>query len=791
MDTPPRLLTLPDDARARLATLLPPLVRDLRSTSALGWEPTLVARSQAAVEELMELVSPLALPELQSAARELYAYLAGARLSRAPDENYAREFGERTERVATLLGEFLPHPDENARCIDVFSRDGHVPAALEHAFGLSGFRTRGFSTAEALTQATTQQPAVALLVEAPLVGRACEALDALARQVPASGSMAIVAFGGGKGGERLQALLAGAELYFERLDDPGLAPRLVEVIERPREDPYRVLVVDDDAGMRLYLKVVLEQAGMKVECVEADRVVEAIGRFEPDLLLVDLYMPGIDGMSLTMELRLQPELAMLPIVFLSGEQGDETRFQAIQLGGDDFLTKPVRPRILIAAVRSRIKRARSVRRQLPVAGPAAIQVRGGQLRRGDFLAQLGEAMRNPRGPWQVLMSVKLDQAKALDERLGLAGAFELEQRVAERMGSVLQPDDAFTLWLEYGFGILVDRAAADDVRALARRLCEVVAAEAFDVRGEKVPLTLSVGVALPPSGAGAGDPDRWFASAYAAQAIAHRLGGNRFDGVLSREHGDMPPERVLIVREWVKEATTGENIIVEFQPILPLRGDSDGLYALVAKLRDYRAPLAGVRREEYLQPAREAGAMALIDRVGLFHAFEAIEEQRERQRATRVLVPMDLASFDNAQMLWLVAELRRRKAHASGLVIEVDAGLLLERPDSVEMVQRLRGGGICISVSDPSGGMTRLERLQSVPADLLRLPFRAVAGVPPKAFAELLAPWRAAGRQLIVDHVEDMGAVSQLWSLGVAHVQGDALAAAGPRLDYDFLQPGV
>jgi EAL domain-containing protein (putative c-di-GMP-specific phosphodiesterase class I) len=253
----------------------------------------------------------------------------------------------------------------------------------------------------------------------------------------------------------------------------------------------------------------------------------------------------------------------------------------------------------------------------------------------------------------------------------------------------------------------------------------------------------------------------------------------------------MPPERVLIIREWVKEAVTGENIVVEFQPMLPLRGDTDGLYALVAKLRDFRAPLAGVPRGDYLQPAREGGAMALIDRVGLFHAFEAIEEQRERNRATRVLVPMDLASFDHAQLIWLVAELRRRKAHASGLIIEVDADLLLDRPPLVAMVQRLKESGICISLSDQSGSVTRLERLLPLPADLLRLPFRAVNGIPPKAFAELLAPWRAAGRMLIIDHVEDINAVSQLWSLGIGYLQGDALAAAGPRLDYDFLQAGI
>ncbi|MGH8029101.1 MAG: response regulator, partial [Arenimonas sp.] len=758
------------------------MVRDCRALAMLGWDPELVARTQTAMEEVLSLLSPVPAPAVLSAARELYAYLAGARM-RVPDESYAREFGERTERFAGLLAEFLPAPDPGARCIDVLSADGRVPAALEHAFGLSGFRMRGFADAGRLAEATLGHPAVALLVEGPLVAMACETLDALARQVPATGSTVILGYGRGGGSGRLEALLSGAEQYFDNLDDPSLASRVVELIERPREDPYRVLVVDDDAGMRLYLKVVLEQAGMLVDCVDADAVVEKIATFEPDLLLVDLYMPGIDGMSLTMELRQQPELAMLPIVFLSGEQGDERRFQAIQLGGDDFLTKPVRPRILIAAVRSRIKRSRSVRRQLPVATANGIQVRGGQLRRGDFLAQLGEAMRHPRGDWQVLMSVKLDQADVLDDRLGLAGAFDLEQRVATRLAAVLRPEDAYTLWLEFGFGVLVSRDGHAEVVELAAKLCASVAGEPFDVQGEKMPLTLSVGVALTPTGPAAGDPDRWFASAYAAQSIAHRLGGNRFDGVLSREHGDMPPERVLIIREWVKEAVTGENIVVEFQPMLPLRGDTDGLYALVAKLRDFRAPLAGVPREEYLRAAREGGAMALIDRVGLFHAFEAIEEQRQRNRATRVLVPMDLASFDHAQLIWLVAELRRRKASAGGLIIEVDADLLLERPPLVAMVQRLKESGICISLSDQSGSMTRLERMLALPADLLRLPFRAVNGIPAKAFAELLAPWRAAGRQLIVDDVEDINTVSQMWSLGVGYLQGDALAAAGPRLD--------
>ena len=189
------------------------------------------------------------------------------------------------------------------------------------------------------------------------------------------------------------------------------------------------------------------------------------------------------------------------------------------------------------------------------------------------------------------MALRLDQGRELVEKLGEGASFELEQELAARFSSVLRAEDSYALWVEFGFGLLADRDSREEVEALARQLCESVAAAPIEVRGQEYALTISVGVALAPGGGDKGDSDRWFASAYAAQAIAHRVGGNRFDGVLSREYGDMPPERVLIIREWAKEATSGGNVMIEFQPILPLLPGAPGMYALDAKLRDHRAPL--------------------------------------------------------------------------------------------------------------------------------------------------------------------------------------------------------
>lgn len=547
----------------------------------------------------------------------------------------------------------------------------------------------------------------------------------------------------------------------------------------------QVLLVDAAGAPREALRLRLESAGMQVFVADSTlRAMTCLDDHAPDLVL------GAFDAALVTRIRSQAGIALLPVLRL--DDGDEaSRLEWIARGADDVLPAQVaadRDR-LVATIHARVARARL----LPDRPQASIEParRGGPLRRGEFLAQLGATLRDAPAAWQVLVALRVDQGKLLSESFGQAGAYELEQALAARFAPCLHERDAYTLWMEFGFGILARRESREEIEALAQALCESVSGAPFEARGKSYSLTVSAGIALAPPGGDPGDADRWFASAYAAQAIAHRLGGNRFDGVLSREHGSLPPERVLIIREWVKEAVAGDNVLIEFQPVLPLQADLAGLYSLDAKLRDYRAPLAGVTRREYLGLARSAGALPMIDRMSLFSAFEAIEQERARGRATRVLVPMDLATVSEAQLVWLDAEVRRRRAHSDGIIVEFDADMALGRPELVRVVQRLEDHGVAIAISDSSGDLARIQQLQRFPAGLLRLPIAAIDSVPPDRFRELLGPWRASGRELIVDQVATVEAVSRLFELKVSYVQGDALAAGGPRLDYEFTQLGA
>lgn len=419
--------------------------------------------------------------------------------------------------------------------------------------------------------------------------------------------------------------------------------------------------------------------------------------------------------------------------------------------------------------------------------PTAVStMSGGMARRGDFLAQLAAVASGPEIGCCVLMAIQVDHASELSSRLDMTAIFEIEERISERFAALLGADDAYTIWMELGFGVLIRRDSSNQIVELAERICACVADTSFLIAGEPTGLTVSIGLALHPPGNKAQSADQWFATAHGAQAIAHRHGGNRYDGVITREYEPIPAERVLIIREWVQEAKTGQNVVIEFQPVLPLRAGAGDLYSVHPKLRDYRAPLGGVYRPEYLRIAREGGAMIMIDRMSLFGAFEALEQERARGRGTRLLVPVELATLIGIPWRWLEAELRRRRHLSNGLILELEAHRKLEHPDVMERISTLRYFGVTIGLSDRSGDLKGVATWARLPADVLRLQCQVVDAPPLEAVRDRLAPWRDQGRQMIVDSVQRNSDTERYTALGVDYLRGRDLAEIGPRLDFEF-----
>jgi diguanylate cyclase (GGDEF)-like protein len=161
---------------------------------------------------------------------------------------------------------------------------------------------------------------------------------------------------------RLMAVRAGARAYFGK---PVAAQHIAEklealIAERPPQ-PYRVLVVDDEALLATLYVRALEHAGMiAAAATDPMRVLAQIDEFQPDLILMDMQMPGCSGSELSAVIRLDPGRFSIPIVFLSTEDLQDRRITALRGGGDDFLVKPIPLDRLVEEVSIRAERARTV-----------------------------------------------------------------------------------------------------------------------------------------------------------------------------------------------------------------------------------------------------------------------------------------------------------------------------------------------------------------------------------------------------------------------------------------------
>ena len=163
---------------------------------------------------------------------------------------------------------------------------------------------------------------------------------------------------------RLQAVRLGATRFLKKpVDIERLVAILRGVTVRTHTESFRALFVDDDRAMTEVYAATLKQAGFEVRTINNPlEAPAAVAAFMPDVIVTDVYMPGCNGLELAALLRQDESLADTPILFLSSETDIKRQMAALDLGADDFLTKPVNMEVLQAAVSARAKRARMLKR---------------------------------------------------------------------------------------------------------------------------------------------------------------------------------------------------------------------------------------------------------------------------------------------------------------------------------------------------------------------------------------------------------------------------------------------
>lgn len=273
---------------------------------------------------------------------------------------------------------------------------------------------------------------------------------------------------------RLAIVRAGGDAFFVKpLDFSLLLERLDQIVGRRGEEPLRVIVIDDDDVFGELTCAVLEAAGIEARALtRPTEAIEVILDYRPDLLLLEVYMPDVNGMELAQILRQHESCRDLPILFLSAETDPQRQAAALDVGVDGFLTKPVDHDYLVAAVANRAERARALRRKVYRDSLTHLLVHDEI--RNQLTNMVSSARRHGR-PLAYAM-IDVDHFKRINDTHGHATGDQVLKNMAGLLRRSFRRGDVLGRYGGEEFVVILQDTQLDDAIRVVERLREEFAA---------------------------------------------------------------------------------------------------------------------------------------------------------------------------------------------------------------------------------------------------------------------------------------------------------------------------
>ncbi len=307
------------------------------------------------------------------------------------------------------------------------------------------------------------------------------------------------------------------------------------------DEVHTILVIDDDADTRALHQRLIQCAGFQVIVAdEGKRGIALAEEFQPNVILLDVGLPNMNGFEVCRHLKSQLSTADIPVVFVTGEgAAPETIKQGFEAGADDFLTKPVNSPLLIARIRVILQQQslRDAYRQLATRDALT----GLTNRRQVFFGITESLMRSKRdGRPSILIMADLDQFKSINDRWGHDFGDEVLvtfARVLQRSAS--RQDTAGRIGGEEFALVMADTSRDEGLRE-ANRIREVFSSIVFDAGGDSKQFTCSFGVAHFDGASPDFDADHFFKQADVALYAAKTGGRNRVIAYWEMDVGNLP-----------------------------------------------------------------------------------------------------------------------------------------------------------------------------------------------------------------------------------------------------------
>ncbi|MGQ0751354.1 MAG: putative bifunctional diguanylate cyclase/phosphodiesterase [Betaproteobacteria bacterium] len=561
----------------------------------------------------------------------------------------------------------------------------------------------------------------------------------------------------------------------------------------------KIMMVDDEPITLDILQGFLEEAGYCnfVLTSEPREAVSLIASERPDVVMLDLMMPGVSGFDIMQTMRAEADLAHIPVIMLTSSTDAQTKLRALELGATDFLAKPVDSSELVLRLRNTLA-AKAYLDRL-----TNFDRLTGLYNRQAFIDRLEDMLRQAtrHGRTGALLHINLDRFKKVNEALGPALGDELLCAVAKRLEQCVRNTDTFARigvdaeapslsrlgGDEFGV-LLVEIDKAESTIVVAQRLLDALGPP-FAIGGHEIIVTCSIGISVFP----ADGTEREIIVRNAATALqfAKQQGGNTY----SFYSADLKNRSLLYLNlhSELRRAIDRRELRLFYQP--KIETGSRRLIGAETLLRWHHPTRGYVSPGEFIPLAEETG---LIVDIGARAFAEACGQVKAWEAAglapPKVAVNVSGRQFTDKDFLPSIQDiLSDIKVDPRYLQIELTESMLMGNArGSIIILQQLKDLGLKLSVDDFGTGYSSLSYLRRFPIDELKIDQSFLADLnandgSSSIVVAIIALAHSLGLRVVAEGVETEAQWQFLRDHGCDECQGYLFSKALPGEDFTAL----
>jgi diguanylate cyclase (GGDEF)-like protein len=559
-------------------------------------------------------------------------------------------------------------------------------------------------------------------------------------------------------------------------------------------DPARkpaLLVVDDvPENIHGLIAALRDEYRIQVAC-SGDKALEIVqGGTPPDLVLLDIVMPEMDGYEVCRRIKATPLGNRIPVLFVTVVDATQNKVRGFELGAADYITKPFDIDEVRARIRTHLELARLRRflEDLVAQRTAMLQVSEEKYRilsyrdaltglpnRVLFAEMLAHALLHAEnGQTQfALLYVDLDNFKTVNESLGHGVGDQVLVEAGRRLQALLPEKDAVAHIGGDEFNLILDHGEAMPVDLMAQRMIDALA-EPYVIDGKSVYVGASIGIALYPADGRDAATLQSCADAALHQAKLQGRGMLRF---ASPEMTARAKHRLTLEAE-LRAAFDRDELLLHYQPQIDLiNGKIVGLEALVR----WRHPERGmIPPGDFIPLAEESGLVVRLGDWVLREACRQIKAWTDAGLTPRhTAVNVSAVQLSRGRLVESVkAALAETGIQPGQLELEItESFVLVDREQSFKTLGELKALGVRLSIDDFGTGYSSLSHLQQIEVDKLKVDMSFVRDMTSNSgnasiVKAIIALGHGLGLEVIAEGVEEQGQARYLRSLQCDMMQG-------------------